>query len=114
MSVALASGSNLMGQSILEMPHSGSDSVHCSALLISRETNLHPLLDINIDGMRASASLKLSWLEIGVSAENILYSVWSDGQLESETPMFIEAPVPEVISTPEAPFFVKGNIAFRF
>lgn len=63
----------------------------------------------------AVVAYKLSKLEFGISAENLLNSTWNQAQFDTESRLYNEpAPVSELHFTPGTPFFIKANIAFRF
>ncbi|HKR07017.1 MAG TPA: TonB-dependent receptor [Bacteroidia bacterium] len=63
----------------------------------------------------AVLAYKLSKVEFGLSAENLLNTPWNQAQFDTESRLFNEpAPVSELHYTPGTPFFLKGNIAFRF
>lgn len=63
----------------------------------------------------AVIAYKLSKFDFGLSAENILNTVWNQAQFDTESRLFNEpAPVSELHFTPGTPFFIKGNIAFHF
>lgn len=63
----------------------------------------------------AVLAYKLSKFEFGLSAENLLNTVWNQAQFDTESRLFNEpAPVSELHFTPGTPFFLKGNIAFHF
>ncbi len=63
----------------------------------------------------AVLAYKLSKFEFGLSAENLLNTVWNQAQFDTESRLFNEpAPVSELHFTPGTPFFLKGNISFRF
>ncbi len=63
----------------------------------------------------AVLAYKLSKFEFGLSAENLLNTVWNQAQFDTESRLFNEpAAVSELHFTPGTPFFLKGNIAFHF
>ena len=63
----------------------------------------------------AVLAYKLSKFEFGLSAENLLNTVWNQAQFDTESRLYNEpAPVSELHFTPGTPFFLKGNIAFHF
>jgi hypothetical protein len=63
----------------------------------------------------AVLAYKLSKFEFGLSAENLLNTVWNQAQFDTESRLFNEpAPVSELHFTPGTPFFIKGNISFHF
>ncbi len=63
----------------------------------------------------AVLAYKLSKFEFGLSAENLLNTVWNQAQFDTESRLFNEPnPVSELHYTPGTPFFLKGNIAFNF
>ncbi len=63
----------------------------------------------------AVLAYKLSKFEFGISAENLLNTVWNQAQFDTESRLFNEPnPVSELHYTPGTPLFVKGNISFHF
>lgn len=63
----------------------------------------------------AVLAYKLSKFEFGLSAENLLNTVWNQAQFDTESRLFNEPnPVSELHYTPGTPFFLKGNIAYCF
>jgi CarboxypepD_reg-like domain/TonB-dependent Receptor Plug Domain len=63
----------------------------------------------------AVVDYKISNFEFGVSAENLLNTVWNQAQFDTESRLFNEpTSVSELHFTPGTPFFLKGNISFCF
>ena len=65
--------------------------------------------------MDAAVSCRLSKIEFGLSAENLLNSIWNQAQFDTESRLSNESlPVSELHFTPGTPFFFKGNVTYSF
>ena len=63
----------------------------------------------------ANASYTFDNLTLGVSVENLLDTEWNEAQFATESRLQNEvAPVEELHFTPGVPFFLRGNLQYRF
>jgi hypothetical protein len=63
----------------------------------------------------AVASYKIKNVEIGISGQNLLNSVWNEAQFDTESRLKNESmSVSELHFTPGTPFFIKGMISVKF
>ncbi len=63
----------------------------------------------------AVCTYKLQKIEFGLTAENLLNSLWNQSQFDTKSRLFNEAnPVSELHFTPGTPFFLKGTISYQF
>ncbi|HRH39529.1 MAG TPA: TonB-dependent receptor, partial [Flavobacteriales bacterium] len=63
----------------------------------------------------AGVSYRLTHVEFGLSAENLLNAQWNQAQFDTESRLRNETtPVSELHFTPGTPLFLKGIVSYRF